>query len=64
LIELGHHNEKLVVMVLFDNGSGDRGANATAATIANGQDVNGVLHGSKSDGGRIDQAVAISLRFH
>jgi hypothetical protein len=30
---------------LFDNGSGDRGANATAATIANGQDVDGILHG-------------------
>jgi hypothetical protein len=47
LIELRKYDEKLVVMVLFNNGSGEMGANAATASIADGQDVNGVLHGSK-----------------
>jgi hypothetical protein len=51
LIELRKHNEKLVMEILLNNGSGDGGANAASAYIADGQDVNGVLHGRKGDGG-------------
>jgi hypothetical protein len=51
LIELWKHNEKLVVEILLNNGSGDGGANAATASVADCQDVNGVLHGRKGDGG-------------
>lgn len=46
LIELRKHNEKLVMVVLFNNGSGDGGANSTTAFIASGQDVDG-FHGQR-----------------
>jgi hypothetical protein len=39
LIELRQHDEKLVVVILFNNGSGDGGANATTASVADSQDA-------------------------
>ncbi len=36
--------------ILLNNGSGDSGANAATASVADGQDVDGVLHDEKTMG--------------
>lgn len=41
------NNKKLVVMVLFNNGSGRGGADARSAPIADGKDVDG-FHGHRT----------------
>jgi hypothetical protein len=46
LIELWQNNEQFIVMVLFNNGSGDMGAYAASAFVADSKDVDG-FHGLK-----------------
>jgi hypothetical protein len=38
---------------LFNNGSGDGGANAATASVADGQDVDCVLHGEAASEGLV-----------
>jgi hypothetical protein len=41
LIELWQNNEQFIVMILFNNGSGDVGAYAASAFVADSEDVDG-----------------------
>ena len=52
--------------ILFNDGSGDGGANAAAASVADGQDVDGVLHGSGeiAEGSEAAQAACRSSLLH
>jgi hypothetical protein len=53
LIGARDDNEKLVVVVLLNNGHGEAGADAATASVADGQYVDCVLHGEAASEGLV-----------
>jgi len=61
LIVLREYYKHLVMVILLDNGSSEVGANAATASIADCENVDGVLHGFKGDGRKVNGSGGLKI---